>query len=133
MTTNTGWAQINFDEVQDLAVQYGMQELGEARYLREQVGAESNGLTLYRMRPGRRTGFGHRHERAEELYVVLSGSGRAKVGDDLVELRALDVLRVAPACVREFEAGPAGMELLATGAHVPGDGEMLSDWWPAEG
>jgi mannose-6-phosphate isomerase-like protein (cupin superfamily) len=132
MTTNNGWAHTNFDDVTDMAVQYGMQELGEARYLREDVGAETNGLTLYRMRPGKRTGFGHRHKAAEELYVVLSGTGRAKIDDEIVALRALDVVRVAPACVREFEAGPDGMELLATGTHVAGDGEMLQDWWPAD-
>jgi mannose-6-phosphate isomerase-like protein (cupin superfamily) len=132
MTVNSGWAQINFDDVTDLAVGYGMQELGEARYLREQVGAEATGLTLYRMRAGRRTGFGHRHDAVEEMYVVLSGSGRVKIDDDVVDLRPRDVVRVAPACVREFEAGSDGMELLATGAHVDGDGEMLQEWWPVE-
>jgi quercetin dioxygenase-like cupin family protein len=125
-----GYARTNFDDVADLAPQYGMQELGEARYLREDVGAEAVGLSLYRMNPSKRTGFGHRHREAEEIYVVLSGSGRVKVDDEILDLRVRDVVRVAPACVREFEAGPDGMELLATGSHVEGDGEMLQGWWP---
>jgi mannose-6-phosphate isomerase-like protein (cupin superfamily) len=66
------------------------------------------------------------------MYVVLSGSGRVKVDDEIVELRARDVVRVAPSSVREFEAGPDGMELLATGVHVEGDGEMLEGWWTDE-
>ena len=126
---NNGYARINIDEVEDLAAKYGMGELGEARYLREDVGAEAIGLTYYRMNPGRRTGFGHRHKEAEEMYVVLNGSGRVKVDDEILDLRARDIVRVAPAAVREFEAGPDGMELLATGTHVEGDGEMLQDWW----
>src|SRR5689334_21814700 len=127
--TASGYARINLDDVTDLAAQYGMGELGEARYLREDVGAERIGATLYRMSPGRRTGFGHRHRDAEEMYVVLSGSGRAKVEDDIVELRALDALRVEPSCIRELEAGPDGMVVLAFGTHVPDDGEMVQDWW----
>jgi uncharacterized cupin superfamily protein len=125
----TGFAHINLDDVADLAAQYGMGELGEARYLREDVGAEGIGMTLYRMNPGRRGGFGHRHERAEEMYVVLSGSGRVKIDDEILDLRPLDVVRVAPASVREFEAGPEGMHLLAFGTHVKDDGEMLQEWW----
>ena len=123
------WGRINFEDVTDLAVQYGMQDVGETRYLREEVGAENVGLSLYRLTPGRRLGFGHRHERVEELYLALSGSGRIKIDDELVEVRPLDVVRVAPAAVREFEAGPEGLELLATGAHVEGDGEMVQGFW----
>jgi len=129
---NNGYARINIDEVEDLAAKYGMGELGEARYLREDVGAEAIGLTYYRMNPGRRTGFGHRHKEAEEMYVVLTGSGRVKLGDEVVELKVRDVVRVAPDTIREFESGPDGMELLATGTHVEGDGEMLQEWWTDE-
>ena len=132
MSTTTGYGKTNIDDVDDLAAKYGMGELGEARYLREDVGAEAIGLTYYRMNPGRRTGFGHRHREAEEMYVVLSGSGRVKVSDEILDLRPHDVVRVAPAAVREFEAGPDGMELLATGTHVDGDGELLHGWWEGE-
>jgi mannose-6-phosphate isomerase-like protein (cupin superfamily) len=128
----TNYARINFDDVEDLNARYGMQEVGEARYLREDVGAESIGATLYRLRPGKRIGFGHRHKQVEELYVVLSGTGRTKIDDDIVELRSLDAVRVAPQAVREFEAGPEGMELLATGGHIADDGEMIQGWWVEE-
>jgi uncharacterized cupin superfamily protein len=126
---STAYAKTNIDDAEDLAAKFGMSELGEARYIREDVGADAIGVTHYRMKPGKRTGFGHRHREAEEMYVVLAGSGRVKVDDDILDLRARDVVRVAPAAVREFEAGPDGMELLATGAHVEGDGEMLQEWW----
>jgi mannose-6-phosphate isomerase-like protein (cupin superfamily) len=127
--TTTGYARINFDDVTDLAAQYGMGEIGEARYLREDVGAERLGMSLYRMNPGKRSGFGHRHREAEEMYIVLSGSGRVKIDDEILDLRPLDVVRVAPASVREFEAGPDGMHLLAAGEHVKDDGELLQGWW----
>lgn len=127
--TTTGYAHINFDDVTDLAARYGMGELGEARYVRDEVGAERIAMTLYRMNPGRRSGFGHRHREAEEMYVVLSGSGRVKIDDDILDLRPLDIVRVAPSSIRDFEAGPEGMHLLATGQHVKDDGEMLEGWW----
>ena len=130
---STGYGHTNIDDLEDLLPTYGMAELGEARYVREDVGAQGIGISHYRMNPGKRTGFGHRHKQAEEMYVVLNGSGRVKVDDEILDLRAHDIVRVAPAAIREFEAGPDGMELLATGTHVEGDGEMLQDWWTGEG
>ena len=127
---STGYARINIEDVEDIAAKFGMGEVGEARYVREDVGAERVGLSWYRMNPGRRTGFGHRHDEVEEMYVVLGGSGRVKLDDEVLDVRRGDIVRVAPESVREFEAGPDGMELLATGMHVDGDGELLQDWWP---
>jgi quinol monooxygenase YgiN/mannose-6-phosphate isomerase-like protein (cupin superfamily) len=110
---------------------YGLSDVPEARYVREQLNAVQSGLTHYRMAAGQRGGWGHRHRLAEEVYVVVEGGGRIKVDDEIFELARLDAVRVAPASTRELEAGPAGMELLAFGAHWPGDGELVSDWWPA--
>jgi mannose-6-phosphate isomerase-like protein (cupin superfamily) len=75
--------------------------------------------------------FGHRHKRQEEVYVVLSGSLRAKLEDDVVELKPLDAVRVAKETMRGFEAGPEGAELLAIGAPNtgPGDAETVPGWW----
>lgn len=126
---NDAYGHVNLRDVEDMAAKFGLGEVGEARYVREDVGAVETGLSWYRMNPGKRGGFGHRHEAVEEIYVVVGGSGRVKVDDDILDLATHDVVRVAPAAVREFEAGPDGMEVLATGAHRPGDGEMVSDWW----
>jgi mannose-6-phosphate isomerase-like protein (cupin superfamily) len=123
------YSKINFGDVADMYAQYGMQEHGEARYLREDVEAQAIGVSLYKLRPGKRTGFAHRHKAVEEIYVVLSGSGRVKIDDELIELARHDVVRVVPEAVREFEAGSDGLELLATGEHAPGDGETIEGWW----
>jgi mannose-6-phosphate isomerase-like protein (cupin superfamily) len=129
---STGYARVNIEDVEDVAPQFGMGEVGEARYVREDVGAERVGLSWYRLNPGRRTGFGHRHDEVEEIYVVLGGSGRVKLDEEVLDLRRGDIVRVAPATVREFEGGPDGMELLATGTHAKDDGELLHGWWTDE-
>jgi len=49
--------------------------------------------------------------------------------DEIVDLRRLDALRVAPAVTRGFEAGPDGLELLVFGPLHEGDGEAFQDWW----
>jgi mannose-6-phosphate isomerase-like protein (cupin superfamily) len=126
---STGYGKTNIDDVEDAAPGFGMAEMGEARYVREDVGAERVGLSWYRMNPGRRTGFGHRHDEVEEIYVVLGGAGRVKLDDEVLDLRHGDIVRVAPETVREFEGGPDGMELLATGTHAKDDGELLHGWW----
>lgn len=119
----------NLDAAKDVAPEYGMGEMGEARYLRDALGAERIGLGLYRMNPGRRVGFGHRHTESEEIYVVLAGSGRFKVEDEIFDVAVKDVIYCPPAAMREWEAGPAGLELLAFGGHAENESEMQPGWW----
>lgn len=119
----------NLDTAENLAPGYGMGEICEARFVREALGAEHIGLAHYRMKPGRRLGFGHRHTEAEEVYVVLAGSGRFKIEDEIVEVGPKDTVYCPPAAMREWEAGPAGLEMLAFGVHVENDSEMQRDWW----
>jgi mannose-6-phosphate isomerase-like protein (cupin superfamily) len=124
-----GYTLKNLGEVEDLAAKHGYGETGEARFANADLDTEGTGISLHRLKPDKRQAFGHRHEGAEEVYVVLSGSGRAKLDDEVVELRALDALRIAPRTARALEAGPSGMEVLAFGPRAPGDAEMLPGWW----
>jgi quercetin dioxygenase-like cupin family protein len=123
------YTKINLSEVKDLAPEYGMGEMGEARFARRQLGAEKIGLTYYKMNGGNRVGFGHTHSEVEESYVVLSGAGRFKVEEDIFDVAPRDVVYVAPGAMREWEAGEDGMEMLAFGGHVEGDAEMKPGWW----
>ena len=75
--------------------------------------------------------MGHSHREQEEIYVVVAGSGRIKLNDEIVELRQWDVVRVAPATVRALEGGPDSLKLIAIGADRPegGDGIPAKGWW----
>jgi mannose-6-phosphate isomerase-like protein (cupin superfamily) len=75
--------------------------------------------------------MGHSHREQEEIYVVLNGSGRIKLNDEIIELRQWDTVHVAPTTVRAFEGGPDGLELLAIGSDRPegGDGVRADNWW----
>jgi quinol monooxygenase YgiN/quercetin dioxygenase-like cupin family protein len=125
-----GFAVVNLDDVEDMAARFGLGETGEARFARAALGATATGLSLQRLRPGARQSFGHVHRRDEEVYVILSGSGRVAVDDEVREVKRLDAIRVAPGSTRAFEAGPDGLEFLATGTHHAGDAEMLPGFWP---
>jgi mannose-6-phosphate isomerase-like protein (cupin superfamily) len=119
----------NLDAVEDVAVKHGLSEMGEARFAREDLNATQTGLSHQRLRPGKRQQFGHRHNEAEEIYLVLSGSGRIKLDDEIVEIKQLDAIRVSPQTTRAFEAGPEGLEVVAFGPHKQGDGEIVPNWW----
>ncbi|MBA2476798.1 MAG: cupin domain-containing protein [Actinobacteria bacterium] len=116
-------------EVEDSAAKFGYDHIQEARFANAELEVEGTGVSHHRLRPDKRQPFGHKHEHAEEVYVVLAGSGRVKLDDDIVELEALDAIRVAPGVTRAFEAGPEGIELLAFGARHERDGEVIKDWW----
>lgn len=119
----------NLDAAKDMAPEYGMGDMGEARFVRDALGAERIGLSNYRMNPGRRVGFGHRHRESEEIYVVLAGSGRFRIDDDIFEVAVRDVVYCPPEAMREWEAGPDGLELLAFGGHAENESEMEPGWW----
>ena len=128
-----GYEKINIDELDDQAKPHGLTSQ-EARFARRDIGAERIGLAHYAVNPGARLEFGHRHRNMEEVYVVISGSGTFRVDDETFEVSARDVVRPEPQSWRGWEAGPDGMELLAFGEHVEGDGESDVDmsWWPKD-
>jgi mannose-6-phosphate isomerase-like protein (cupin superfamily) len=103
----------------------------EARFARKHLDSEHLGVSYFRYAEGVRSPIGHSHREQEEAYVVVSGSGRIRLDDEIVELAQWDVVRVAPSVVRGFEGGPGGLELIAIGADRPegGDGVRVEDWW----
>jgi len=119
----------NLREVEDMAVKHGFSETQEARFPRSDLGAESTGLAYHVVRPGKRQAFAHRHDEAEEVSVVLSGTGRVKLDDEVIEIGPMDAIRIAPRVTRAFEAGPNGLELLVFGPHHAGDSEMVQGFW----
>jgi quercetin dioxygenase-like cupin family protein len=93
---------------------------------------EKGGLSYFRLDPGFRAPFGHTHSEQEEVYLVVSGSARVAVGDDVIDLARFDAVRVAPGAWRGLEAGPDGVEVVAFGAPNTDnkDAEMQQGWWP---
>ena len=127
-----GYTKLNLiDDVEDMALTYGHAPDMQSRFARGPLELEEQGLSHFRLLAGYRMPFGHRHAEQEEVYLVLSGSARMRLGDEIVELGALDAVRVAPELWRGVEAGADGVELLVTGApSVDGDMEVDADWWP---
>jgi uncharacterized cupin superfamily protein len=68
--------------------------------LAKQLGAETLGARLWRLRPGQAS-TRHRHTRETELYVVLEGTGRIRVDGDLLTLEPLSALLVEPRTIRQ--------------------------------
>jgi mannose-6-phosphate isomerase-like protein (cupin superfamily) len=124
------YAKKNLREVEDSAAKHGLSAHQEARFARGDLGTEQTGLNYLIVKPGQREAFAHRHNEAEEVYVVLGGSGRVKLDDELVELGPLDAVRVGPGTARAFEAGPQGIEVLIFGPHMEGESELVKDFWP---
>jgi quercetin dioxygenase-like cupin family protein len=125
------YTHIQLLDVEDAAPGNGFGERWEARVARTALGAEQTGVTHFCLRPGMRSPFTHRHAEAEEIYVILGGSGRVKLDDEIRDVRPLDAIRVSPRVARAFEAGPDGLELLAFGPHRGADGEPVDDPWTA--
>ncbi|MDQ8046459.1 MAG: cupin domain-containing protein [Solirubrobacteraceae bacterium] len=98
------------------------------------LGLEHSGLSYQRIPPNSRFPYGHTHHEQEELFVVVGGSGRMKLDDEIVDVARLDAVRVPPGTWRGYEAGPDGLELLVFGApklegNPRDDVEGYRDWW----
>jgi mannose-6-phosphate isomerase-like protein (cupin superfamily) len=122
---------VNIRESEDFAPKFGMPSELKAHFPKRELDCEIGAVGLERLAPGFRQPFGHRHKTQEELYVIVSGGGRVKLDDEIVDVRQWDVIRVAPPVMRNFEAGPDGLEVLAFGAPIAeeNDGEIEMGWW----
>ena len=127
-----GYTIKNLKEVDDQAPNFGLSPQLEARFGRVPLECENLGISYQRIAPNFRLPFGHKHKNQEEVYVVVSGSARVKVGDDVHELKQWDAVRVAKDTLRGFEGGPDGAEIIAVGAPNtgPGDADMTQEFWP---
>jgi mannose-6-phosphate isomerase-like protein (cupin superfamily) len=119
----------NLKQVANMAEQFGLAPNLEARFARKPLELENFGVSYEKLAPNFRIPFGHKHGTQEEVYVVLAGSGRMKLDDEIVELVQWDAIRVPGTVARNFEAGADGAELLAIGAPQADDTEMLQGWW----
>ncbi|TML05969.1 MAG: cupin domain-containing protein [Actinobacteria bacterium] len=126
------YTHINLKEdVDDQAPNFGLAGDIEARMARVPLGMENAGLSYLRLAPGFRIPWGHTHKQQEEVYVLVSGSARIKVDDEIRELRKWDAVRLHRDTIRSFEAGDEGAEFIAIGAPNtgPGDAELIQGWW----
>jgi len=123
------YSKKNLRDVEDVAIKHGLSENQEARFPRADLAAEHTGIAYLVIKPGQREAFAHRHGQAEEVFVVLAGSGRVKLDDELIDLVPLDAVRVSPGVTRAFEANKGGLEVLVFGPHVGGDTVIIHDFW----
>jgi uncharacterized cupin superfamily protein len=119
----------NLKQVTNAAEQFGLAENLEARFARKPLELQHFGISYQRLEPGFRIPFGHKHGAQEELYVIVSGSARAKLDDEVVDLVQWDAIRVPAGVTRNFEAGPEGVEYLAIGAPPEDGAELTQGWW----
>ena len=119
----------NLKDVDDVAAGRGAGV--EARMARSALDSEHLGVSYFRYDPDVRAPYGHKHAIQEEAYVVVNGGGRVKIGNEIIDVRQWDVIRVAPPVMRAFEAGPDGLEIVVVGSDRPeeGDGELEAGWW----
>jgi uncharacterized cupin superfamily protein len=119
----------NLKDVDDAAASFGLGDGLEARFAKKALGLSNFGLSYQKLAPDFRMPFGHTHGEQEEVYVVLRGSGRIKLDEEIVELAEWDAVRVPGDVARALEAGADGMEIFAIGAPLANDTEMLQGWW----
>jgi len=118
-------------DVEDMAPRFGYAPDMESHFARKPLGLEKSGVSYFKLAPGFRVPFGHRHGEQEEVYLVIRGSARFRLEDEVVELGELDAVRVPGSTTRGMEAGPNGAEIVAFGAPNTDnkDAEMVQDFW----
>jgi mannose-6-phosphate isomerase-like protein (cupin superfamily) len=118
----------NLREVDDAAADAGVSDSLEARFAHQDLDSEKSGISYQVVKAGKRQPFPHKHKEMEEIYVVVSGSGRVKLDDSVEEIGPFDAIRIAPPVTRAFEAGDDDLVLLAFSPRAKGDAEIVKDF-----
>lgn len=127
-----GYTALQLNEVEDQAPNIGLPSEYQLRMARVPLNCENCGVSYQRLAPDFRMPYGHNHKVQEEIFVLINGSARMKLDDDVIEMKPWTAVRVAPETMRALKAGPEGAELVAIGAPNtgPGDGkENVRGWW----
>ena len=117
------------DDVENMSERFGLAPNMEVHFGRNALGVEGGGFSYQKLAPNFRPPIAHRHTTHEEAYVVVAGSGRVKIEDEVRDLRQWDAVRLPARTARAFEAGADGMELIAIGFGEGGEAEMLENFW----
>ena len=108
---------------------------GEFRRLTDALGAEQVAVTLIRVPPHSdfEQGTGHFHDEIEELYIVARGTLTFRAGDDVHQVTAPSVVRVAPKTARSHRnEGDEPVELWAVSKQLGRqDATKIDDFWEA--
>ena len=127
----SAYTVVNLKQVENMAPKFGLSPGLESRFARVPLELEHSGISYFRIAPEFRAPFGHTHTEQEEIYLVVAGSARVKLDDDVVDLGEWDAVRIPPGTMRAVEGGPDGAEMIAFGAPSDEnrDVEMVQDWW----
>jgi mannose-6-phosphate isomerase-like protein (cupin superfamily) len=125
------YTKLNVEDIEDSAQKFGLAPGLEARFGRRPLGSEIVAVSRETLAPGFRVPFGHMHRDQEEIYVVLRGSGRIKIEDEVLDLAEGDIVRLGPGVWRCTEAGSDGLQYLAVGAPVAAENDAVIEqgWW----
>src|SRR5258708_28780372 len=99
----------------------GYEGYGEMLSYTHALGAEQVAMTWRRMPPstGGKGSYGHRHHTQEEVYLVVSGEIKAKVGDEVITLATGSAVRVAPGTFRSIHnEGPGDAQVVICSIRV---------------
>ena len=124
------YTHVNLKEIEDQASKFGLDGL-EFRVARSPLELDNSAVSYMRLEPNFRLPFGHTHNQQEELYVLVSGKARLKLGEEVIDLQPFDAVRIPKDTMRNLEGGPEGAEVILFGAPNtgPNDAEMTPDWW----
>jgi quercetin dioxygenase-like cupin family protein len=128
------FTKVNFQDIED-SVGERLPGL-DGRFARKHLQSRDLGISRFRYDANLRSAASHSHREQEEAYVVVAGSGRVLLDDEVLELRQWDVVRVAPEVQRAFEAGPDGLDIIAVGGPKPEGGDGVAGEavvWPDAG
>jgi mannose-6-phosphate isomerase-like protein (cupin superfamily) len=124
---------VRADDVKDFYE--GTDVPGEFRSLGEALGAEQLSITLIRVPPHSdfEQGTGHYHDATEELYVIARGTLTMRFEDEVREIGAGSVVRVAPKTRRSHRnEGDEPVEIWAVSrSDGMGDAHKIDDFWAA--
>jgi len=127
-----GYTVRDLKEIENQGVKFGLPENDvQLRMAKDPLECSGCGVTYMKLGPGWRAPWGHTHKTQEEIFILVNGSARMKLDDEIVELKPFTAVRVSPETMRSYEGGAEGAELIVIGTPRTGGGDAVTEpnWW----
>ena len=121
----TNFTIINLKDLEDMAPKHGHSDMMQSRFASKDLELKESGLGYQILSANAKLPFKHKHKMQEEVFLILSGTGKMILDQETIKVKPLDVIRVGADVVRSLKADNKELAFVIFGAPATKDTDYI--------